>query len=61
MGVGGQHHALDYLWEGDLPVVQVLVLTLMQLMIARIITIVSEVSRALGCDTTLLDGWFEVF
>jgi len=61
MGVGGQHHILDYLWEGDLPVVQVLVIRLMQLMIAGIITIVSEVSCAQGYDTTLLDGWFEVF
>jgi len=39
MGVGGQHHALDYPWEGDpLPVVQEPVIRLMQLMIAGLIT-----------------------
>lgn len=39
MGVDGQHHALNYLWEGDLlPIVQEPVIRLMQLKIAAIIT-----------------------
>lgn len=55
MGIDGQHHALDCI-RGKEPAKR-----LMQLMIAWITTIVSEASHPLGYDTTLLDGWFEVF
>jgi hypothetical protein len=61
MGVGGQHHALDYPWEGDpLPVVQEPVIRLMQLMIAGLITELFLSYHTLGYDTPLLDGWFEM-